>query len=129
MNRMLIDTNIYSLAMRGDPEVIETLQKTDHIGLSAISVGELLSGFKSGGREKKNRTELEEFIDSSRVYLYPVDEMTAEYYAQVLDQLRKKGQPIPTNDIWIAAACFQHGLKLFSKDRHFEHVAGLILVA
>ncbi len=26
----------------------------------------------------------------------------------------KKGKPVPTNDIWIAVAGFQHGLKLFS---------------
>ena len=35
--------------------------------------------------------------------------------------------PIPTNDIWIAAAAYQHGLKLFTGDRHFLHVAGLVL--
>ncbi len=28
--------------------------------------------------------------------------------------MEKKGKPVPTNDIWIAAAGFQHGLKLFS---------------
>ena len=128
MNRMLIDTNIYSLAMRGDEEVLTILQKAEHIGISAISIGELISGFKAGGRENKNQEELKEFLDSPRVYLYAVDETTAEYYAQVLDQLKKKGRPIPTNDIWIAAVSLQRGLKLFSTDRHFENVSGLILL-
>ncbi|MCP4134020.1 MAG: type II toxin-antitoxin system VapC family toxin [bacterium] len=39
----------------------------------------------------------------------------------------KKGKPIPTNDIWIAAVAFQHGLKLFTRDKHFKDVPGLIL--
>jgi len=129
MNRMLLDTNVYSLAMRGDSHVVEILKRTEHIGLSAVSIGELLSGFALGGRETKNRAELEEFLDSPRVYLYTIDETTADFYARVLMGLRSKGRPIPTNDIWIAAVCFQHGLKLFTKDRHFENVDGLFLIS
>lgn len=129
MNRMLLDTNVYSLAMRGDSHVVEILKRTAHIGLSAVSIGELLSGFALGGRETKNRAELEEFLDSPRVYLYTIDETTADFYARVLMGLHSKGRPIPTNDIWIAAVCFQHGLKLFTKDRHFENIDGLFLIS
>ncbi len=53
MNALLIDTNIYSYAMSGDAEIIKTLQRIAHIGISAISIGELLSGFKAGN--KKNQ--------------------------------------------------------------------------
>ena len=66
MKKILIDTNIYSSAMRGDREVIRILKKA--------------------------------------------------------------GTPVPTNDIWIAAAAFQHGLQLFTKDVHFSFVKGLMLV-
>jgi tRNA(fMet)-specific endonuclease VapC len=82
MKRLLLDTNGYSLAMRGDSHTVEILQRTDHIGLSVISLGELLSGFALGGREPKNRAELEEFLDSPRVCLYAIDETTADFYAQ-----------------------------------------------
>ena len=128
MRRMLIDTNIYSYALKGESEVIEVLRKADEIGFSVISIGELLSGFKKGGREKKNREELEEFLDSPRVVVYSVNEDTAEFYAEVLNNLRKTGKPVPTNDIWIAAVAFQNGLKLFTKDSHFQKIAGLSLV-
>lgn len=128
MKRLLIDTNIYSLAFRGDQAVAEILQKAEVISLSTISIGELLSGFKGGGREEKNREELNMFLDSPRVELYPVDEDTAEYYAEILNNLKESGQPIPTNDIWIAACAFQHGLKLFSADVHFKAVQGLVLL-
>ena len=128
IRRLLIDTNIYSYALKGDGDVIEILRKVEEIGFSVISIGELLSGFKGGGRELKNREELEIFLDSPRVVVYSVNEDTTEFYAEILNNLRKVGMPVPTNDIWIAAVAFQNGLKLFTKDIHFKAIAGLSLV-
>lgn len=128
MNTLLIDTNIYSYAMKGDPGVISILQRASEIGICAISIGELLSGFKAGDRENENQLELMEFLDASRVNLYGIDEETTGFYAEILNQLRKVGTPIPTNDIWIGAVAQQHGLRMFSKDRHFKLIAGLICI-
>ena len=128
MKSILIDTNIYSYAMKGDPESVIVLQQASQIGICSITIGELLSGFKAGKRESQNRKELEEFLDAPRVQILAIDEGTAEFYADILNNLRKKGAPIPTNDIWIAAVAFQHGLRLFSKDHHFKKVQGLLLV-
>jgi tRNA(fMet)-specific endonuclease VapC len=127
MNEILIDTNIYSHAMRGDTEIIEILQRVAHIGITAISIGELLSGFKAGNKEKINRQELNQFLDSPRVTLYSLDEQTAEYYCLILDQLKNNGTPIPTNDIWIAAVAFQQGMPIYTKDQHFNKIKGLLL--
>ena len=127
MNKVLIDTNIYSFAFKGDPEVITTLKYVSHIGITSISIGELLSGFKAGNRKKETRKELGEFLDSPRVTLYHVDIGTAEYYSSILNQLKNQGTPIPTNDIWIAAVAFQHGLELYTLDNHFQKITGLLL--
>lgn len=126
MNQVLIDTNIYSLAMKGDADVVKRLKRIDCIGFSTISIGELLSGFKGGHREIKNREELDFFLDSPRVAVHPIDESTAEFYASILANLRAAGTPIPTNDIWIAATAFQHGYKLYSRDAHFDLIPGLL---
>jgi len=128
MRRPLIDTNIYSYALKGDGDVVDVLRKAEEIGFSVISIGELLSGFKGGGREEKNREELETFLDSPRVVVYSVNEDTSEFYAEILHNLRKIGKPVPTNDIWIAAVAFQNGLPLFTKDTHFKAIAGLSLI-
>ena len=112
--------------MKGDPDVVSAIRKIDCIGFSAISIGELLSGFRGGRHEQKNRDELNIFLDSPRVVVHPVDETTADFYASILHNLRNAGTPIPTNDIWIAAVAFQHGYKIFSKDRHFDLVPGLV---
>jgi len=127
VNKILIDTNIYSESLRGNPDIVTVLRCVSHIGISSISIGELFSGFKAGNKERKNRQELGIFLDSPRVTLYPVDEDTAEHYSSILNQLKKQGKPIPTNDIWIAAVAFQHGLPLYTLDNHFSHVEGLLL--
>jgi tRNA(fMet)-specific endonuclease VapC len=126
MKKVLIDTNIYSFAMKGDTEVTDHMRKIDVIGISTISLGELLSGFKGGRQEEKNRNELNIFLDSPRVIIHGVDEETADFYASILDNLKRVGTPIPTNDIWIASVAFQHGYKLFSKDKHFSHIPGIV---
>ena len=127
MSDLLIDTNIYSGALRGDEEIVAVLRRVTSIGITAISIGELLSGFKAGVKEKQNRQQLREFLGSPRVRLYGVDEDTAEHYCSILCQLRQSGKPIPTNDIWIAAVAFQHGLQLYTLDRHFSHIQGLLM--
>jgi tRNA(fMet)-specific endonuclease VapC len=128
MRRALIDTNIYSLAMRGDADVIDSLQQLDEIGFSITSLGELLAGFIGGNRETQNRSELARFLDSPRVTLLPTDEETAEFYAVIVQALRRNGTPIPTNDIWIAASAQRHGLPVLTRDSHFASVPGLALL-
>ena len=58
MRKVLIDTNIYSLAMRGEGSVVDILRKIDLIGFSVVSIGELYLGFKGRRFEPKNREEL-----------------------------------------------------------------------
>ena len=71
-----------------------------------------------------------EFLDSPRVVILGITEKMAQFYAEILDdELRRAGTPIPTNDIWIASAAQEHGLRLFSRDQHLAAVAGLLLVA
>ena len=126
MKKVLIDTNIYSFAMKGDVDVVNALRRIDVIGFSAISIGELFSGFKGGSRETMNREELNLFLDSPRVVVHPIDGSTADFYASILNNLKRAGTPIPTNDIWIAALAFQYGYQLFSKDSHFNLIPGLV---
>jgi tRNA(fMet)-specific endonuclease VapC len=66
------------------------------------------------------------FLDSPRVVLHAVDAGTVDFFASILNNLKAAGTPIPTNDIWIAAVAFQHGYKLYTKERHFDFVHGLI---
>jgi len=60
------------------------------------------------------------------VKIYPVGERTAEFYGEIDKNLRTQGTPVPTNDIWIAAAAQENGFVLASHDRHFEAIQGLL---
>ena len=128
IKRVLIDTNIYSELLRGNRSVANLLKKPDIVAFSVISIAELLSGFKNGGREKENLEELDQFIYSPRVVIYDIDSETSEFYAKIYDELKRSGDPIPTNDLWIAALALQHGTKLFTMDKHFRKVRGLFLI-
>ena len=51
-----------------------------------------------------------------------IDRDTARRYGQLVQQLRTRGKPIPTNDIWVAATAFETGSVLLMADRHFSIV-------
>jgi len=126
MKKILIDTNIYSEFKRNNKEIVEKLRSVDYIGISTTVLGEIYSGFKLGTKTKQNFKELESFLDSPRVYFLSLDDTTADFYSDIFKQLKTKGKPIPTNDIWIAATAMQHGLSLLTLDKHFEKIAGLL---
>ncbi|MEI9896232.1 MAG: PIN domain-containing protein [Chthoniobacter sp.] len=50
---------------------------------------------------------------------------TATHYGAISAALKKKGAPIPSNDLWIAALAVQHGLPILSQDQHFDLVPGI----
>lgn len=127
MRKALIDTNIYTSFKRNNRSIIEALRHVDFIGIDVTVLAELYSGFKYGRREKQNRQELVQFINTPRVRLLFHDNITAEFYSEIYLNLREKGRPIPTNDIWIAATAMQHGLALFTFDHHFSNIDGLII--
>ena len=54
-----------------------------------------------------------------------MDELTTLAYGTIKAALRKKGKPIPENDIWIAAIASQHNLTIVTRDKHFKEVDGL----
>jgi predicted nucleic acid-binding protein len=127
MKRILIDTNVYAAFKRNNPIAVHALRTAEYVGVNVVVLGELYSGFKGGNREGINKKELEQFLDSPRVVIVQIDEETAEFYAKLYYDLKKKGKPIPSNDMWVAASAMRHGLSLFSYDEHFKNIEGLLL--
>lgn len=127
MRKILLDTNAYSELMRGNADVLAILQHAEWVGLTATSLGELIGGFAFGKKHQENLQQLNKFLNMPTVYSIPVDETTATFYGQVYTFLRKKGKPIPTNDLWIAASALQHGCKLCTFDAHFKMIDNLLV--
>ena len=123
--KVLLDTNVYAAFKRGTPEVISRIREAQRLFFSAVVAGELLFGFRHGSRFERNKRELDAFLANPYVEFLPVTLETADRFGRVAALLRKKGRPIPTNDIWIAAHAMESGAELLSSDDHFEHVDGL----
>lgn len=126
MRPVLLDTNAYTAFKLGEPSMIDVINHAETIAISPIVLGELLSGFDGGNRAVKNREELQQFLSSSRIGLYPVTSDTANFYSQIYVALKRKGNPIPTNDMWIAAQSMEHGCMLCTYDKHFQAIDGLL---
>ncbi len=123
--KVLLDSDAYSELWRGHSRVAELVRASERVLLSAVAAGELLYGFRHGSRFDRNLHELREFLDHPYVTLLPVTLVTSDRYSRIAVSLRRKGKPIPTNDIWIAAHAMETGADLISFDEHFEHVDGL----
>jgi len=127
--RVLLDTNAYSALMRGHRRAAERVRRAEQVILSTVVAGELLFGFRAGGRLRKYLAELEAFLDNPHVTLAPVTYATADRFGRVAAALRAKGRPIPTSDIWIAAHAMETGAELLSFDQHFAAIDGLVWAA
>jgi tRNA(fMet)-specific endonuclease VapC len=123
--RILLDSNAYSRLMRGDDQAAAAVRDATEILMSAVVVGELLYGFRSGSRLERNMADLRSFLNNPYVSFVPVGPVTADRYSRVAAALRARGSPIPANDMWIAAHALETGADLVSADRHFESVDGI----
>ena len=126
--KRLLDTNAYSDLLRADAQVVKHVEQSTHLFMSSIVVGELLYGFRRGSRLRANRDLLEDFLSRPYVSLLSVGRDTAERFASIAADLAAVGQPIPQNDMWIAAHAFESGAELLTADRHFSLVPGLAWV-
>jgi tRNA(fMet)-specific endonuclease VapC len=126
MRPVLFDTNAYASFKRNDTAIVEIIQHAESICISPIVIGELLAGFDGGNKAKQNKIELQQFLESSRILIYPLTLDTSHFFSQIFLSLKKKGKPIPTNDMWIASQALEHGCVVCTHDKHFSFIDGLI---
>jgi tRNA(fMet)-specific endonuclease VapC len=120
-----LDTSTAIRFLNGDARITAKILSLPEIILPIVVVGELLFGAKNSAHPLQNLPYYLEFISVCRTV--PLGRETATVYAQTRLALKRKGRPIPTNDVWIAAQCLEHGWVLVSDDTHFDYVDGLIL--
>ncbi|MBC8167832.1 MAG: type II toxin-antitoxin system VapC family toxin [Bryobacteraceae bacterium] len=123
---MILDTNALSAMADGDSDLEKLLNRAANIVLPVIVLGE----YKYGVRQSRHRARYERWLSDLMVYcrVLAVDEATADQYAEVRDELKRSGHPIPRNDLWIAALARQYALPLLSRDQHFDFVPKLTRV-
>lgn len=122
---MLLDTNAVIALFRNDPVIVSRLKTVGEVFLCTVVLGELYYGVAKSSQTEKNLQILDEFV--SQNVIIDVNEATARQYGSIKGHLRKKGRPIPENDIWIAAIAMQYNLTLLTRDDHFTEVDNLIV--
>jgi predicted nucleic acid-binding protein len=128
---VLLDTDVFSYLMEpGDPRGLPYLRHVEQHtpALSFITVGELLFGAFWRDWGERRTADLQRRLDAA--FILPLDHETSVTYARLKTQLRKQGQALADNDLWIAALAVRHSVPLVSNNRaHFERVPGLVLIS
>lgn len=108
---------------KGDAAVGRAVAEATELAIPVIVLGE----FRYGIRQSRSRLRYEEWLEDvvKSSWVLVVDEDTAAEYASVREELKRKGRPIPSNDLWIAALARQHELQVLSQDEHFDFVPKL----
>jgi tRNA(fMet)-specific endonuclease VapC len=127
VGKIALDTNAVIAYREGISEVCSLIDDADVIILPVPVIGELLYGAFNSTKSKKNEKFVHQFAGYSLVM--QIDESVAARYARVRLALKQRGNPIPENDIWIAAACLVLEVPLISRDDHFRFVPGLEVIS
>lgn len=128
MRRLVIDTNLLiSLLWRGDTGE-PFFDEYDEMILPATVLGEFKAGLFPTRAGDRNRNALDVFLQKATVRVVPITDRTSDLYAKIYQELRKKGKPIPQNDMWIAASALENGADLATGDAHFRHVPMLTVI-
>jgi predicted nucleic acid-binding protein len=122
VSRFCLDTSAYSRFQFGESRVISLIDSAVWIGFPAIALGELHAGFMQGRDRDGNERVLAEFLANPVVEVLTVDAEVSLQYAEIVSELRRRGTPIPTNDIWIAATAARAGSIVLTYDEHFRAV-------
>lgn len=123
MTRICLDTSAYSNFRRGHADAVSWIDQAEWVGVPSVVLGELWAGFGMGSRAQGNAERLGDFLAHPVVEVLAIDADVARIYGEVFVDLRVRGQPLPTNDLWIAATCIRAGATLLTFDNHFRAIA------
>ncbi|MBV9470513.1 MAG: type II toxin-antitoxin system VapC family toxin [Abitibacteriaceae bacterium] len=133
----LLDTNHCSHLLSGHPTVTRRLELIGDgpVGTCVIVRGELIFMAQLSQQKITNLARINAFLQD--IYLYPMDEQTADIYGSLKaaairhfgpKEKTKRQNVVITqigfsdNDLWIAATALQHGLTIVSADSDFQRL-------
>ncbi len=129
MNRALIDTDILSYYLKGDPNVAKNVKKyLDHydiIEISIITYYEITSGLLAKNAFKQLSI-FEEFVSEN--IIIPLTEKSVKISAEIYSTLRQSGNIVDDIDLLIAGVAIENEMTLVTNnDSHFSRIPGIII--
>ena len=129
MKPLVLDTNVLiNFCQRPDAFKRTEIASCQLLLVTATVAGEFLAGVNDTRRGKESLQRFQELLAYPTVSRKPVTDITADYYAKVFQALKARGQPIPQNDMWIAASALEHGADIVTYDPHFRLVPMLTVI-
>jgi tRNA(fMet)-specific endonuclease VapC len=127
--RYMLDTGICSYVMkRSSPALIDRLSKIPNteVCVSVVTKAELLYGVRVSPAPERDAQALGSFL--TYVEALDLPEKAAAHYAMIRADLKRKGQLIGANDLFIAAHARSLGLVLVTNNtEEFSRVEDLAL--
>jgi tRNA(fMet)-specific endonuclease VapC len=124
--RCLLDTNIVSYLLKNQIPAVQSRYfeaGADSIAISSITEAEIFYGIANRPGATRLRIAAEEFFAAATVLSW--DSAAARSYGQLRADQQRKGRPLSTEDLMIAAHALSLGLTLVTHDGAFSYVDGL----
>jgi tRNA(fMet)-specific endonuclease VapC len=125
----MLDTDICAFILRrSSPTLLERIQSVPlrQQSMSMITLAELLYGVAVSSRKKANRAAVDLLVRHLTVIDWSRD--SAEHYAHIRADLKKRGQLIGSNDLLIAAHARSLGATVATQNvKDFGRVKGLAI--
>ena len=125
--KVMLDTNICIYIIKQKPQSV--LQRFSSfpvgaLGISVITLAELEYGVSKSNQPTRNSEALEEFISPLEIAVF--DRQATIAYGNVRALLEKRGHPIGSMDLLIAAHALSLGVRLATNNvREFKRVPNL----
>lgn len=127
MKKSLIDTNILSYFLRGNPIIIEKFrlyrQHYSYLSFSIFTYYEIKGGllYKDAHKQKQRFDELANISE-----VIPYDVAIADTASQIYNHLRKRGLMITPIDLFIGATAVTLDYRLITANvKHFQNIPEL----
>lgn len=121
--KYLVDTNVLSLAFRGDSKALAWLSSNStEVATSSHVIAEIEYGIRrlpSGKKRKDLESWFARLKQSLGSRILPFTSQTGAAWAELEISSRQKSQPFPLPDAYIAATAIAHNLVLVTTDDVF----------
>lgn len=127
MIKYMLDTNTCIYIIKRKPQkVIERFKQTEisQIGISSITLSELLYGVSKSSKPEQNQIALSQF--AAPLEIMPYDDEAAQRYGDLRVGLEKQGTPIGSLDMLIAAhAIALNSVLITNNEKEFFRIPNL----
>jgi len=125
--KVMLDTNICIYVIKQKPRsVLERFVAfpVGDLGISVITLAELEYGASKSSEPDRNREALEQFVSPLEIAVF--DRLATSIYGKIRALLEKRGRPIGSMDLLIAAHALSLNVRLVTNNmREFKRVPGL----